>query len=62
MLGAESLGHHLPWYFALAIWAGWMLFVVLIIVLGRRRTLRRRTAPKLGRSNARLKGLPPGDR
>jgi len=39
-----------------------MLFVVLIVVLGRRRTLRRRTAPKLGRSNARLKGLPPGDR
>lgn len=61
-MGVETLGHHLPWYFALVMWAGWMLIVVLIIVLGRRRTLRRRTAPKLGRANARLKGLPPGDR
>jgi len=62
VLGADSLVHHLPWYFALALWVGWMLIVVLIVVLGRRRGLRRRTAPKLGRSNARLKGLPPGDR
>ena len=62
MTAVETLGYHLPWYFALTMWAGWMLFVVLIIVIGRRRRLRRRTAPQLGRSNARLKGLPRGDR
>ena len=61
-MAVETLGYHLPWYFALAMWAGWLAFVVLIVVIGRRRLRRKRTAPQLGRSNARLKGLPPGDR
>jgi hypothetical protein len=59
-MGAESLSHGLPWYFSLTIGLVWGLTVLGLIAIQYRRRRRRREAPQLGRSNSRLKGLPPG--
>ena len=61
-MGAETVIHGLPWYFSVTIGAFWGAVVLAIIAIQTRRRRRRRETPQVGRSNARLKGLPPGPR